>query len=77
MIKSKVIVSSWLILQTVKHTKEVVDLLTAAQKDLEELDAKLDGEEVALNFINETVKKIRENELIHWYVTAQYCLHFM
>ena len=54
-----------------KSTKEVVDLLTAAQKELEELDAKLDGEEVALNFINETVKKIRENELIHWYVTTQ------
>ena len=71
MIKSKVIVSSWLILQTAKYTKEVVDLLTAAQKDLEELDAKLDGEKVSLNFMDETVKKIRENELIHWYVTTQ------
>ena len=48
-----------------KSTKEVVDLLTAAQKELEELDAKLDGEEAALNFMDGTVKKIREKELIH------------
>ena len=48
-----------------KSTKEVVDLLTAAQKDLKELDAKLDGEEAALNFMDETVKKIGDKELIH------------
>ena len=34
-----------------KYTKEVVDLLTATQKDLEELDAKLDGEEADLNLM--------------------------
>ena len=35
-------------------------MLTSVQKDLEELDAKLDGEETDLNFKDETVKKIGE-----------------
>ena len=35
-------------------------MLTAAMKDLEELDAKLDGEEAGLNFMVEIVKKIGE-----------------
>ena len=33
------------------YTKKVVDLLTAAQKELEELDAKLDEEEADLNLM--------------------------